>query len=460
MRCEYPPARRPAPEVAPVLPEAEASATPAAVPNNSCSSAAASLFIEDIGFDYSLLDLPSDDLFLDEATPGFQWPGQGSLSASSPPLLRGSSGGSAAADSPSPWFLQPSTWVIEHTTPSAAGEQPESSLHAYIASVRSWLFAWVSEPSNPLIHPQLYCAVYQGGMPRCVQDAYTAVTTYKYRTAASTPEALRILDARAEQLVADQALDETLAAAAGDHSSGEGGLTVAAHLARVHALLAYQALRLFDGDVRARARADGDVDTLFRWSAQMHAAAGRSFRDGSLLASLAAPPDPGRGARSFPSSASSSSPSSGPGGAFGGQTHTTRTLWHAFILLESVRRAFLTAEILQHTYLMLKRGWSDCPGGVPVTLRRGLWDAGSAYAWSRLALDGGVRSPLFMQSMSSDRLFAEAAPEDVDEFGIVLLGIHFDDDRIERWIDEKRGEDGRAWLGYTAPGPEENEQAL
>lgn len=348
-----------------------------------------------------------------------------------------------------PWFLEPSGWVHERALPQRQDDVSGASMQTYIDTIRRWLFEWVSGPSplsshappaptdspsaNALIHPELY----RHDMPRTIQDAYTAVATYQYRApGASTETALRILEARTEQLVQEQALREAI----GSSSEGSGGLSTLEHLARVHALLAYQALRLFDGDVHARAQADGLVGTLFAWCDAMWE---RARADTPTLAQ-----------QEFLRRRNNHE-----GGADDGDESTTPELWRSFVRVESVRRAFLTARILQNAYLMQKNGWSACPGGVALTLRRGVWSARSAYAWRKqsscspspaaaaaaASRENSVRRrhPLLLGLLTTrlDSVLAEAAPADVDEFGLALMGVHFGEERLDRWMDEKGSAD-------------------
>lgn len=348
-----------------------------------------------------------------------------------------------------PWFLEPSSWVHERALPQSQDDVSGASMQTYIDTIRRWLFEWVSGPSplssrtplaptdspaaNPLIHPELY----RHDMPRTIQDAYTAVATYQYRAPGpSTETALRILEARTEQLIREQALREAIDSSSSSESSG--GLSTLEHLARVHALLAYQALRLFDGDVHARAQADGLVGTLFAWCDAMWE---RARAD---IPSLQQQEVFLRHRNNH----------EGGGAAWDdGDESTTPELWRSFVRVESVRRAFLTARILQNAYLMQKNGWSACPGGVALTLRRGVWSARSAYAWRKQSSCSSSspaaagrenssvrrRRPLLLGLLTTrlDSVLAEAAPADVDEFGLALMGVHFGEERLDRWMDEK-----------------------
>lgn len=64
------------------------------------------------------------------------------------------------------------------------------------------------------------------------------------------------------------------------------------------------------------------------------------------------------------------------------------------------------------------------------TNREGLWGAESADEWERLCSDKNVA---FIQRFQADRLFDEAVPNDVDEFGRTWLEFTFGPDRLKQW---------------------------
>lgn len=118
-------------------------------------------------------------------------------------------------------------------------------IQRFVDRVQSWLRQWATEGRSPLHHRELYCA----RMPRCVEDAYTAVATYV--AAGARTMASRVLDDRVKQLLQDQE-------AADGGSGSSSAMNLFDHVCRVHALLTCQAIRLFDGDVRI-AGADPDA---------------------------------------------------------------------------------------------------------------------------------------------------------------------------------------------------------
>lgn len=307
------------------------------------------------------------------------------------------------------WFLAPESWVADYTLPEMEPEVVEHAiLQRFVDGMQKWLREWATRGSSPLHHWHLY----RERMPRHVQDAYTAVAAYHAaRTPAARSTVARVLDDRVAQLLQDQALGTSL-------PTGRQELDVFDHLSRVQALLAYQAIRLFDGDVRMRAQAEAMIPTLFLWSKQLLEAAkdGLARRPARFLAAFTA---------SRAASAGGFSRITSSGG-----DASEDALWRAWVLVESVRRTWLAANYLQEIYLHLKRGWGECPGRVMFTMRAGLWEAPSPYAWARACRERGA---LFLATKQAESLVFDSGPEDVDEFSLVILELSYGVERIERW---------------------------
>ncbi|OTA59113.1 hypothetical protein K449DRAFT_385146 [Hypoxylon sp. EC38] len=328
------------------------------------------------------------------------------------------------------WFLTPESWIADYTLPpSQPTAVQDMMLQRFIDGVQSWMKRWTTEGSSPLHHRHLY----REKMPRYVQDAYTAVTMYHTSAARDSnanaearATALRVLDDRVVQLLQDQALETSLGKE----------MDIFDHMSRVQALLTYQTIRLFDGDIRMRAQAEDLVPTLFLWTKQLLDCAKENLTRPSLfLADIAGPSSSSNSV--FESGLGSSSTSSSGGG--GGCSEDA--VWRAWILVESVRRTWLVSNYLQEIYLYMKRGWGNCPGCMTITMRRGLWDAASPYAWSKACREQGA---LFLPTAHTESLFYEKCPEDIDEFSFFIVELSFGVDRIERWLGESKDRRERA----------------
>lgn len=318
----------------------------------------------------------------------------------------------------SSWFLAPESWNVAFNEPPAlTTQETEKSLKKYVEQVQSWMRQWVTEGHSPLHHREIYSS----RMPRHTQDAYTAMTMYMGKTRETEAIVHRILENRVSQLIQDQDIVGA--------SGGEEAMSVFDHLSRVQALLCYQLIRLFDGDIRMRAQAEALIPTMTQWNKQMLEAVKDNLgRPERLLAASPFDTDQLRHIYSF--GATTPSPSA-----------SKAILWHAWILAESVRRTWQT-NVVQEVYLYFKRSWAECPGRLPTTMLKTLWDAPSAYAWTK-ELAEGERDPLLVSTVRLEALFERVSPLEVDEFNLVSLGL-FGMEMLPQWLDGKGG--GRARL--------------
>ncbi|KAJ9156287.1 hypothetical protein NKR23_g1144 [Pleurostoma richardsiae] len=293
------------------------------------------------------------------------------------------------------WFLGPGTWNIERNY-RPAPPFPPSVFKDFIATIQAELRQWTTTGSNGFIHSRAFCG---GSLPPCLADAFTTVTTYISRTPATEDMVLDIVETRAAALL-------------GQYQSplAVQTLDVAAHLARVQALLVYQVIRLFDGCVRQRALAEAVNDTILQWAKDMYhatAAEGLSLQhhEQALLLADAESDDEGTG------------------------------LWRAWVVAESVRRTWIVVTLMLNVYVTRQQGWAECNGGVMFTTRKGLWDASSASSWLEQAQEV---DPLFVPSLKVDELFVKERACDVDEFALKLLPLLSSADKVETWVRRTR----------------------
>ncbi|GAB1320962.1 hypothetical protein MFIFM68171_11172 [Madurella fahalii] len=310
------------------------------------------------------------------------------------------------------------------------------------------------------MHSQLY----RGWMPECVEDAYTSLATYHAAAPGAKATALHIIEERVNRLIRSQPPDECNVAGL---SSGFL-VDTPTHLARTQALFVYQLVRLFDGDIRARARAETHIDVLHTWanrmleSARLDCAAAELLstspaeQSGMMLLPMSSTTtnDDLFQVRSTPSTDTAAMSHDGnalslPSNPFLLPPHaSTPLLWHAWITAESIRRTYLAATFMQSVYNTLKQGWSICPGGAAFTALNGLWDARSGYAWLevlqsslRASTEGGGEGILskglspwaLIQSLEGWRVLEAARPEEVDEFTRAVLEISYGVERVEGW---------------------------
>jgi hypothetical protein len=342
------------------------------------------------------------------------------------------------------WFMSPDSWRIDydlppHTEPVPPSPYSRVALKAFLTTGQGWLSDWISTGGTTFIHKQLYS--FQ--LPRCVQDAYTAVALYLLRTDENEDMVHRTIEDRSAQLLVDEEKHTT-----------SSSLNSFGHLSRVHALLAYQIICLLDGDIRLRALAEERIPIMRSWLKQMLESVSFASQLTPLGATGAMTAARGLGlgivdimdaaaAAAAAASSSSSSSSTTPGSTPATTPANTKchnpssqeeVLWHAWIFAESVRRTWIFSEGLHTVYHVMLQGWSTCCGALKFTTAAQVWDAPSSYAWSKICLEKNVA---LSEPEEVENFLEERRPEDVDDFAKSLLQIMFGKAKMERWIDAK-----------------------
>ncbi|KAF2096852.1 hypothetical protein NA57DRAFT_58738 [Rhizodiscina lignyota] len=302
----------------------------------------------------------------------------------------------------STWFTSPETWKVTH---SPQGEQRTFSiihLKRQMAKLHSCIIQWAEEGSNAFVHPRLY----QTRFPRCAQDAYTALLCYIHRTSSNERTIMQIMEDRIKQLLADH--DTSI----GNVSKDSAILDTLEHIARVQALLVYQVIGLYDGDIRLRHLAEASMPVLNNWMVQMVEHASQAVCLGSCIISLGSDEQRalGFGLPDF--------------------AHCENLPWYSWVVAESIRRTWIVASGSQAIFQMMKQACVPCMGGMMLTTRKGVWEAPSALAWVKLCSEVNVG---LMQMTEVDKLFTEVTPEDVDDFAKIILDLQFGKERLERW---------------------------
>ena len=301
------------------------------------------------------------------------------------------------------WFLAPETWRICHRDPSADMPVGKATIKKYVAVLQSWFERWVTTGSNPFIHFSLY----SGNTPACVQVAYATLASYIHRTPANTETVLQIVEDRSNDLLLENGafLDK-----AGAEEWADGGgqdVELFAQLTRLHALMVYQIIGLFDGDIRSRHVAEGHIAVLKSWAAKLFHSAAKALSNTSAAAMhlIGCLPTP--------------------------STYSQQQ-WYLWILSESIRRTWLVAGSLGPVFSALQRRWAPCPGGIMYTNRSGLWTAPSVAEWEKQCSEKNVA---FLQRFECTKLFDDAEPADIDEFGTAMLDMTFSGELLEKWRD-------------------------
>jgi hypothetical protein len=178
-------------------------------------------------------------------------------------------------------------------------------------------------------------------------------------------------------------------------------------LAALQALLLYQMMRLFDGDIRLRAHAEADGPITILWASQLSALTSEAAH-----AALAAP----------------------------GSTDVSivtvgcKSDWPSWLIDESIRRTVITTFMLKGVYSFLKLGY-DSPTDLRVcfTAQAALWDAQSAIGWGR-ALEDTERLEIWVTRW--DEAIAKAKPMDLEELGVLIMTMLWGPEATRTWLGE------------------------
>lgn len=293
-----------------------------------------------------------------------------------------------------PWFLRDETWVVQHGHDESICVEA-MDLRSLIRAVEDMLLCWAMGGHNSFIHRRLY----EKGMPKCVQDAFTTLASYAGRTPAVTETILQIADERSSELERQPE----------PAKSGPDGIRE--HLARVHALFVYEFIRLFDGSVRLRASAEQQIPTLRRWVVQMCEAAKQCRAKDEL----------------------DHRPQYWTASVSEREYQTSADMWRLWILTESVRRTQLVIDTIANTYETMSKGWAQCTGAVMFTARRGLWEADSAVKWFDMCCE---KPPLLVPPLRPGSLISQYPADEFDDFATLMWRFIVGPDRIQSWIDK------------------------
>lgn len=279
----------------------------------------------------------------------------------------------------------------------------------HTSTINRWLRQWVDTGSNPFIHKWLY----KTRFPRCIQDAYMVLSCYLKKTASNDQVITHIIEDRVTQLLQDYAVPSAQAQneqAATD--SVPTGLDNLEHIARVQALLIYQYLGLYDGDIRMRFVAEGLIPVLYSWVQQMFEHYSRTACVGSTLDL-----QPIRDLASIDPLKPSA-------------RNSDQSAWYEWIIAETIRRTTILACGVQTLYIVLQQGGTiPCQKNIMYTPHKGLWEADSPIAWEKLCEKTNVT---LVQTADSKQVLATLGAESVDDFATLVLQVRNGTSGVER----------------------------
>jgi hypothetical protein len=263
----------------------------------------------------------------------------------------------------------------------------------YVTLLQSWFQRWATNGSTPFIHPRLYST----NFPACLQVAYATLISYIHRTLENVDMVLQIVEDRATDLLLENGAVLDAVGKKDWTDGGEEDVDLFTQLARLHALMVYQIIGVFDGDIRARYVAEGRMAVQDSWARKLFRSAGDALSNAHTNAATLV------------------------GWLPQGSTDSHEQ-WYLWILSESIRRTFLIAISIFPVYAALQQRWAICPGSIMYTNRSGPWDAASATEWEKLCSEKNVA---LLRRFECVSLLDEAEIGDMDEFGMAMLDMTY-----------------------------------
>jgi hypothetical protein len=233
-----------------------------------------------------------------------------------------------------------------------------------------------------------------------------SLSCYFQKTASNQHMVFRIIEGRVSQLVS-QGIPSS---SSSNTSTQTRPLDTLEYLARVQALLIYQCIGLYDGNVRLRRLAEQHAPVLERWLMQLLEHVSQVPCCGSAVVSLD---------EKMPFTLDLASP-----------IPSENLVWYSWIISESMRRTWLIASGVQGVYKLIQNGTGTCLGGTMFTSRRGFWEAPSATVWEKQCCD--VYAGL-VRLTEVDKMFAMVPLEEINEFAKLVLECTYGVEQAERW---------------------------
>lgn len=240
---------------------------------------------------------------------------------------------------------------------------------------------------TPFIHWNLYSE----HTPQVIQDVLSACALYSGKNVHNERLVYRDITRKAWDLASRPML-------LGRENRGE-------LLASTQALLLYQIIRLFDGDIRQRADAEAHEAILKTWTDHLHT-----------------------NIQPLPSIANDTTATTSP-------TDTlTPSSWKEWIFQETCRRTILISYMLSGVYSFLKFGSDNVPCKVndfSFTAQAALWNAPSEYRWK----EGWKETKHFSITVGEwDVVMGGAVPNDLDELGVMVMASLKGTEITRQWL--------------------------
>ncbi|KAE9373350.1 hypothetical protein N431DRAFT_337715 [Stipitochalara longipes BDJ] len=264
------------------------------------------------------------------------------------------------ASTPTPIYLHFDDITHPALTPTRNVSVSKDRLDCCVQHFKAFLTKIVQSGQTPFINPQLY----NDTLPPSLEDVYCVCAAYLSKTTANENLIFQILSSKLSELVSKY-----------QYCSFED------ELASVQALIIYQIIRLFDGDIRQRGIAETQFQVLDIWA--MHL---RQRSEFELHPAIQSSP------------------------------------YRKWLFIESVRRTSLMAAFLKAIYYTVKDGFCDqvpAMARLPLTVQGELWEAKSESEW--MGATRGSQPDLLTYHEFVEVWDGGPLGKDVEDFQKVLL---------------------------------------
>ncbi|KAH9214367.1 hypothetical protein DL95DRAFT_523917 [Leptodontidium sp. 2 PMI_412] len=242
-----------------------------------------------------------------------------------------------------------------------------------VRCLKSYPISLAHTGKTTFIHPRNY----QPTMPQALQDAVSASSLYCNKNELNENVIWEIITSKVTQL-----------------TERRPSWSVAEHLAFVQALIIFQIIRLFDGDIKQRSDAEQQEELLTSWTDSL------AIRTGVV-----------------------SSPSS-----------TVDRGWEYWVFEEALRRTIIVSRTAQSMFAIQRQGFCTMVGAVTdmsFTAQRKLWAAPSAAHFLKACKE--TRN-FWVDKMHLDGLMENGTVDDLDELAWLMLVTYKGIDGANEWI--------------------------
>jgi len=282
-------------------------------------------------------------------------------------------GGITASEFDDIFFGAYENLVVTNAYPKEVGTMDRERIRFCVKRLKSYPEKLFREGKTSFIHPRAYDPI----MPQPLQEACCASALYIGKTDANEEMVWDIITAKATQL-----------------TEPRDSWSVSEHLTCVQALIIFQIIRLFDGDIRQRADAERHDETLAQWTDSLAVRTAATASSESVI--LAA--------------------------------------WEAWVFEEVICRTIIVSRMVQAMFSIQKQGYCTLVAAVTelsFTMQKALWDAPTAVHWQRAVKE---TSRLHAPRMDFTETLSTATLDDVDELGLLMLVTYKGLDEVNEWI--------------------------